>query len=982
MLKEVIFNSEEIKFIARRNKSPRLIFAVMLKYYQQTHEFLEYSNIRKIRQSKINKIASQLNIEPIINKVSKRTYGNIISDLREYLDTTFSKKEHYKDLVDYIKNSILPKEHLTFNQIKEKAAFYLKENNIEPFTDSTLKRLINEASSKHELELFGDLRKSISINGEALLNGLLLPYKEGLSYLGWINKNFENPSLESMLNLLDQLSIIQSLEIDSIEDLLSTRIPRKRLIYYADSFTRLSPSHLKVKNENERIANLVFHCYIRKEQILDKIIDMFSSIMSNITTTSEKRIAKKLQTEIKKIYSKDAILFNIADVCIKKPDDTIRNAIYPVVDESKLQNIINDYNVRGPNYHLVLHEYVRNSYSRHYRRMIYQLLEKVTFISNNKDHKPIIDGINLIKKYFYSNKKYFPKNEKVSLRCIANKYHENIVEESTNDKTNTPNNDKGNIRSGDTVRRICFEVYLLKAMVKYLRCREIWVDGSSKHKNPDKDLPQDFDDKKEEYFASLNLPLDEEEFAHDVQSSVAQNLSLLNKDIVTNPNVEITTNKKGNSKILLTPLKAQKESENIGTIKAHLQEKWHNINLLDILKELELRNNFTKDFVSYGEKIYLDDQSLSERILLSAYGYGTNIGLKHACSGNADITYGQLKHVKNYFLTVDNIRNTLKNTADSLFKIRDPKIWGEMPVAVACDSTQFSAYFQNMISEYHNRYGGRGVMIYWHVEKKATCIYSQLKSVSSSEVASMINGVLKHCTEMSVQKSYVDTHGQSEVGFAFSYLLGFDLMPRLANIRNQKLSRSEIADYKKYKNINKILTNVIDWKLIKEQYSEMVKHAIAMKEGFTDAESILRKFTRNSLQHPTYKALAQLGKAIKTIFICKYLMHESIRREISDGLNVVELWNSVSKFVFYGRAGEISSNHYKHQELSLLCLHLLLLSIVYINTLLIQQIIYENKINYLTAEDKRALTPLIYEHINPYGIFPLDLSVRIPYMLK
>ena len=32
-------------------------------------------------------------------------------------------------------------------------------------------------------------------------------------------------------------------------------------------------------------------------------------------------------------------------------------------------------------------------------------------------------------------------------------------------------------------------------------------------------------------------------------------------------------------------------------------------------------------------------------------------------------------------------------------------------------------------------------MIYWHVEKKSLCIHSQLKSPSSSEVASMIEGV-------------------------------------------------------------------------------------------------------------------------------------------------------------------------------------------------------------------------------------------------
>jgi TnpA family transposase len=73
-------------------------------------------------------------------------------------------------------------------------------------------------------------------------------------------------------------------------------------------------------------------------------------------------------------------------------------------------------------------------------------------------------------------------------------------------------------------------------------------------------------------------------------------------------------------------------------------------------------------------------------------------------------------------------------------------------------------------------------MIYWHVENKSVCIYSQLKRCSSSEVASMIEGVLHHKTDMEVQKNYTDSHGQSEVGFAFCHMLGFELLPRLKAI--------------------------------------------------------------------------------------------------------------------------------------------------------------------------------------------------------
>ena len=66
------------------------------------------------------------------------------------------------------------------------------------------------------------------------------------------------------------------------------------------------------------------------------------------------------------------------------------------------------------------------------------------------------------------------------------------------------------------------------------------------------------------------------------------------------------------------------------------------------------------------------------------------------------------------------------------------------------------------MTEWHARYKGRGVMIYWHVDRKSACIHSQLKTCSSSEVAAMIHGVLRHCTEMSVDRQYVDSHGQNK----------------------------------------------------------------------------------------------------------------------------------------------------------------------------------------------------------------------------
>ena len=57
-----------------------------------------------------------------------------------------------------------------------------------------------------------------------------------------------------------------------------------------------------------------------------------------------------------------------------------------------------------------------------------------------------------------------------------------------------------------------------------------------------------------------------------------------------------------------------------------------------------------------------------------------------------------------------------------------------LPV-VEDDDLRVCAADQNLMTEWHIRYGGRGVMIYWHVDKNSACIYSQLKTCSSSEIA-------------------------------------------------------------------------------------------------------------------------------------------------------------------------------------------------------------------------------------------------------
>ena len=83
----------------------------------------------------------------------------------------------------------------------------------------------------------------------------------------------------------------------------------------------------------------------------------------------------------------------------------------------------------------------------------------------------------------------------------------------------------------------------------------------------------------------------------------------------------------------------------------------------------------------------------------------------------------------------------------------------------------------------------------------------------------------------------------------------------------------------------------------------MVKATVALKRGTATAEAILKRYNSYNRTHPTYKALAEVGKAEKTIFLCDYLPSRETQREIHEGLNVVENWNATNDFICYGRWG-------------------------------------------------------------------------------
>jgi hypothetical protein len=449
---------------------------------------------------------------------------------------------------------------------------------------------------------------------------------------------------------------------------LFSGIPSTVLQEYKQRLTAEEPHELRRHPPALRCTLLAAFCWIRLREVTDTLVDLLNAMIHHVGMQAERRVTKELLQHIKHVANKTGILRQLAEAAVNHPDGITKEVLFRVVDERTLRDLITELHPISLVQRQRVQTVMRRSYGSHYRRMVPPLLHVLEFRSNNAVHRPVIEALDLIKRYDGSTATYYDPNDLVPLDGVVPTAWHDVLFDRT--------------RQGQRVHRVTYEICVLQALREKLRCKELWVIGADRHRNPEEDLPQDFAMHRDTYYATLKLPLDGDAFIQQLQHEHEAALAMLDQGLPRNPSVRILP--KAGGWINLTPLAPQLEPPQLHALK---HERWMMTSLLDMLKEADARVQLTEVFKSLTGREHLDRGTLQKRILLCLYGLGTNTGLKRMAAGNGDVTAKDLLYVRRRFISCDHLRNAIARVVNAIFlAVRLSAIWGDATMTCASDS--------------------------------------------------------------------------------------------------------------------------------------------------------------------------------------------------------------------------------------------------------------------------------------------------------
>lgn len=527
------------------------------------------------------------------------------------------------------------------------------------------------------------------------------------------------------------------------------------------------------------------------------------------------------------------------------------------------------------------------------------------------------------------------------------------------------------ITTAKMVNRRYFELCVLTETMRELQSGDLCVSNSEQFSDYRDQLIdwETYEQQILDYGVMLDISTNPKEFTQHLKEWLTATSSRIDKNFPQNQHVDLIGNE-----VVIRRLGASAKPAALDRIDKQLTARLPEKNILDILVETEKWLDLHKQFKPIsGYEGKIDDPR--KRFVTSLFCYGCNLGPSQTARSVKGFNRKQIAWLNLRYITEERLEKAIVQVINAYNKFLLPKYWGSGKSASA-DGTKWNMYEQNLLSEYHIRYGGYGGIGYYHVSDMYIALFSHFIPCGVYEAVYILDGLIKNESEIQPDTLHGDTHAQSAPVFGLAYLLGINLMPRIRNLK-------KLVFYKpdrniRYKHINALFSESIQWDLIETHLPDMLRIALSIKSGNIAPSTILKRLGTYSRKNKLYFAFRELGRVVRTEFLLNYIGDAELRKTISAATNKSEEFNQFVKWLFFGNQGIIAEN-IRHEQTKVIKYNQLVANLAILHNVeamsgVLKQMQEEGM--QISEEILANLAPYRTEHINRYGDYILNLDQK------
>jgi len=931
--------------VGKYRKNSRLFIAIQLCAVRLYGRFL--NDVHDLSPRIVNYLNSQLDLPPSLTIQTPDREATILvhrKNILAYLEFRRFDDTAQKELSHWIEQQARQGSppHDLFHQ----AESYLFDKRILLPGPSTIERLIIHICSEAHTQRFETIYQQLSSDLHKTIDDLLnVPEGERRSYFSQLKQYPPTAKISSLKTYLKRYQTLSAIGINALEAQITKPAFQDYLFKLAKKY---SAKELKRFNKHKRYALMICFLLETRKVLLDHLVKMHDQYITEICRESRNNYEKKHRALRKRHKRAVDKVIQTANILLNWPDDEPipKEVLWQQVSETDLRTSLED-----------LHRF-KTLEERGYGDLLlarYPSLRKyfadflhLPFAAEHGSD-PLIRSIRLLRQLDAKELKQLDLDAPTTF--VPKELRKALKDD------------------GGDINRNVWEMGLALAIKDALRSGDLYLPQSKQHVSFWDFMLGDahWQEARDAAYIELQQP-----------SQPAAKAILAQKF-----HSEVITAKKqfaldGFAQIQSDRLKLKRDdklpiSDTVTKLQKTINATMPYIRIEQLLMEVDQLTHFSRHFIPI-QGHHFKPKQFYKTLMAALISQATNLGVVSMSASVKDISVDMLRHVLRFFIREETLTAASAEIVNLHHQLPLSAVHGTGNIS-SSDAQRFGIRASSLLASYYPRYYGyyqKAIGIYTHVSDQYSVFSTKVISCSPREALYVLDGLLENNTILQPYKHTTDTHGYTEIIFALCYLLGYEFMPRIRDLKDQQLYRvDKNFDYGVF---TPLLDKSVDLHIIEEQWDAMIRVAFSLKQRTVPAHIVVQRLLNSFPADRLSKAFTNLGRIIKTQYILRYLTDPELRRTVQRQLNKGEYRHKLPRWIFFADQGEFTTGDYEEIMNKASSLSLVSNAILYWNTIKINDIVesLRQQGEDIHNETLSHISLLPFKHVLPNGTYFID----------